>query len=106
MTGFSYSQSNRMGKNSVDCSSLVGRAMKNAGLTADPHMTTRSMKTDDRFIKISKAEARPGDIMWEDGHVGIKLDNGKVLEASSSRNKVREANLGNRFTHAYRIKIK
>lgn len=103
MLGYSYSQANRMGSSSADCSSLVGRAMKDAGLTDNAFMTTRSIPNDSRFTKIPRSEAKPGDILWMKGHVGIKTDRG-ILEASSSQRGVVERNrAGNDFTHAYRI---
>ena len=62
------------------------------------------MTSDSRFIKISKSEARAGDVMWQRGHVALNIGNGKLIEASSSKGVVRYSNLGNRFTHAYRIR--
>lgn len=105
MKGWNYSQSKRHNDGYVDCSSLVGRAMKAAGITDNQQVTTASMVGDNRFAKISKSEAQPGDIMWQKGHVAIYLGNNKVLEASGSKKKVVEQNLNNRFTHAYRIKV-
>lgn len=104
MLGFSYSQKNRFGASSADCSSLVGRAMKAAEITNDAQLTTRSIQNDSRFTKISKSQLQPGDIVWEKGHMALFIGNNKLIEASSSAKKVRYANLGNRFTHGYRIK--
>ena len=104
MLGFKYSQANRFGSNSADCSSLVGRAMKMAGLTNNAQLTTRSIVNDSRFIKISKSEARAGDVMWQSGHVALNVGGGNLIEASSSKGRVRRSKLGNRFTHAYRIR--
>lgn len=104
MLGFSYSQKNRFGASSADCSSLVGRAMKAAGITNDAQLTTVSIQSDSRFMKISKSQLQPGDIVWEKGHMALFIGNNKLIEASSTAGKVRYANLGNRFTHAYRIK--
>lgn len=105
MIDWNYSQSKRMSEGSVDCSSLIGRAMQMAGITNDPFVTTESMTTDKRFIKISKSEIQPGDILWEKGHAAIFLGNNKTLEARYSTKKVGESTLGTRFTHAYRINV-
>lgn len=104
MIGYSYSQSNRMGARSADCSSLVGRAMKKAGITNNANMTTRSMVNDNRFTKVGKGNLQRGDILWERGHVAIFMGGNKTLEARYSIKKVAYGSLGNRFTTAYRIK--
>ena len=104
MIGFSYSQANRMGARSADCSSLVGRAMKMAGITNNAQLTTRSILNDSRFTKISKSSAKKGDILWEKGHMGIYMGGNRTLEARWSTKKVGYSSLGNRFTSAYRIK--
>lgn len=104
MVGFKYSQKNRFGSNSADCSSLIGRAMKMAGITNNAQVTTKSITSDSRFIKIPKSQARAGDVMWQSGHVALNIGNGKLIEASSTKKVVRYSELGNRFTHAYRIK--
>ena len=104
MLGFTYSQANRFGASSADCSSLVGRAMKMAGITNNAQLTTRSIGGDSRFERISKTQMRPGDILWQSGHMGIFLGNNRLIEASYSAKRVKYANLGNRFSYAYRIK--
>lgn len=104
MIGYNYSQGNRFGTSSADCSSLVSRAMIKAGLTDNKTLTTRSIQSDGRFTKISKGDLKPGDIVWETGHMALFVGDGKLVEASSSRGKVRYSNLGNRFTHGYRVK--
>lgn len=104
MIGFSYSQANRMGRRSADCSSLVGRAMKMAGITNNAQLTTRSILNDSRFTKISKSSAKKGDILWEKGHMGIYMGGNRTLEARWSTKKVGYSSLGNRFSYAYRIK--
>lgn len=104
MRGYRYSQANRMGSNSADCSSLVGRAMKKAGLTNNAQLTTRSITSDSRFTRVGKGNLRRGDILWERGHVAIFMGGNRTLEARYSVQRVDYANLGSRFTTAYRIK--
>lgn len=104
MRGYRYSQANRMGSNSADCSSLVGRAMKKAGLTNNAQLTTRSIVNDSRFKRVGKGNLQKGDILWERGHVAIYMGGNRTLEARHSVQRVDYANLGNRFTTAYRIK--
>lgn len=104
MIGFTYSQANRMGSRSADCSSLVGRAMKMAGITNNAQLTTASIKTDSRFKRVTRAKVQRGDILWEKGHMAIYMGGNKTLEARYSMKRVDYASLGNRFTSAYRIK--
>lgn len=104
MIGFTYSQANRMGSRSADCSSLVGRAMKMASITDNPQLTTASIKSDKRFKRVTRAKVQRGDILWEKGHMAIYLGGNKTLEARYSMKRVDYASLGKRFTSAYRIK--
>lgn len=104
MIGYTYSQANRFGSRSADCSSLVGRAMKMAGITNNAQLTTRSIQGDSRFTKISRSQIRKGDILWEKGHMAIYMGGNKTLEARYSMKRVDYASLGKRFTAAYRIK--
>ncbi|PIC72435.1 C40 family peptidase [Sporosarcina sp. P17b] len=104
MLGYRYSQPNRMGPSSADCSSLVGRAMKMAGITNNAHLTTRSIHSDGRFTKVARSQIRRGDILWQRGHVAIYMGGNRTLEARYSIMKVAYGSLGNRFDYAYRIK--
>lgn len=104
MIGFSYSQANRMGSRSADCSSLVGRAMKMAGITNNAQLTTRSIQGDSRFTKIPMSQIKKGDILWVSGHMAIYMGDNRTLEARYSIKKVDYSSRGNRFTAAYRIK--
>ena len=104
MIGFRYSQANRFGSNAADCSSLVGRAMKMAGITNNAQLTTASIKTDSRFTRVTRAKIQRGDILWEKGHMAIYMGGNKTLEARYSMQRVDYASLGKRFTSAYRIK--
>ena len=112
--GDKYSQPRRMERGYSDCSSLIYKALRDAGLL-DSKETTRTISTkfmrdgDPRFEQIPLSQAKRGDILWGQdntpqygGHVAIYLGDGKTLEA-----RVREGVDFNKnrkyFTRAYRI---
>lgn len=84
--GKKYSQANRMGANSFDCSSLVDRASQYAGMnsvtganTKKWSGTTATMKKSVKRGNINNLKA--GDVLYFNGHVGYVVENygnGKV----------------------------
>ena len=113
--GDKYSQPRRMERGYSDCSSLIYKALRDAGLL-DSKETTRTISTkfmrdgDPRFKMIPMSQLQRGDILWGQdntpqygGHVAIYLGDGKTLEA-----RVREGVDFNKkrpyFTRVYRIK--
>lgn len=103
--GSKYSQANRFGKGSFDCSSLVLRAMKASGLdSTGDNLTSSSIHSDKRFMEISKTAIAPGDILWHKGHVAIYTGGNGTIEAMNPKKGVRRGQVGNRFTRFYRVK--
>lgn len=72
------------GPTTFDCSGLTMRAYGAAGITTPRVSGDQAAK----YPKVSKANAKPGDLMHWPGHVGIYAGNGKVYHASSSQGKV------------------
>lgn len=56
------------GPNSFDCSGLVTWAYRQLGIEL-PHQSEAQMARATRVVSVS--EARPGDVLWRYGHVGI-----------------------------------
>ncbi|WPH64085.1 tail lysin [Staphylococcus phage vB_StaM_PB50] len=83
--GAKYSQSNRQGKNSFDCSSLIARSFKKAGLEMDINATTFTFRDGGtKFRKISKGTKKKiGDITLcdNDNHVTMYIGGGKQVES-------------------------
>lgn len=69
----------------VDCSGLVYLVLKKAGLT-NTYRTSGALR--DWAIPISKSEARPGDLVFGPGHVGIYAGNGMMIDAPRPGKKV------------------
>lgn len=103
--GTPYSQAKRMSGAYHDCSSLVLRGMRAAGLdTTGANLTTRTIAGDPRFIQISKNQLRVGDILWKQGHMAIYMGGNKTFEAMNPGTPTGYSSGLNRFTRFYRIK--
>lgn len=61
------------GPNSFDCSGLVTWAYRQVGIYV-PHQSESQYSAARQ--RVSVAEARPGDVLWRYGHVGIAVNNG------------------------------
>ncbi|KAK2962854.1 hypothetical protein BLNAU_2289 [Blattamonas nauphoetae] len=69
----------RLGPNCYDCSGLVYMAYKQAGITAP--ITTYGYPGN--FKAVGLANAQPGDVLWNTGHVGIVGYNNQVIHAAN-----------------------
>jgi hypothetical protein len=95
--GKGYSQANRMGANTYDCSSFVDRSSQAAGMssvtganTKNWANTTVSMSSGAKATKIAPNQIKPGDAILFNGHVvyAIGTANGcniDVVHASNSK---------------------
>lgn len=72
------------GPTRFDCSGLVRYCYKKAGKTVAHSSST--LKRRGKVISLSKA--KPGDIVWRSGHVGVYVGNGKVIHSPSSGKRV------------------
>lgn len=62
----------------LDCSGLCQYCYKKAGITI-PHQSTAILNAAPKRLAVS--QAKPGDILWMSGHVGIYIGDGKTIEA-------------------------
>lgn len=90
-----YSQGNRLGPNSFDCSSAVYYSLIAGGFISEGSMGWTGSLHDVTFpviaTKISRSECRRGDIFlskyWaNEGHTGIFVDNSSIIHCSYGRN--------------------
>lgn len=114
--GDKYSQPKRMQKGYSDCSSLIYKGLRDAGLL-DLSRTTKTISTrymrdgDPRFERIGMNQLQRGDILWwqkpgvshYEGHVAIFLGSGRVLEAIYE-GVVEKSSTRILYQRAYRIK--
>lgn len=73
----------------VDCSGFVQQIMKKFG--ADISRTTYTQVNDGQFVGYDLSNAKPGDIVVFDGHVGIYSGNGMMVHASQEGTDVIES---------------
>jgi cell wall-associated NlpC family hydrolase len=69
------------GPNDYDCSGFTKRAYARAGLQL-PHSSGAQAA---RARTISRAQARPGDLVVGPGHVGVYMGGGMMIDAGNSR---------------------
>lgn len=93
--GCRYSQDLRMSEGYYDCSSLVYRLYKEAGLTLDLTASTQGKACYQKAQIINKKDLKPGDLIfysYEDNgqfrnisHVAIYVGEGKMVHAANTR---------------------
>ena len=94
------------GPNSFDCSGFVYWCLNQAGVGTS-YMTSSGWRNPGRFKKVSMGELQAGDIVVVSGHVGIAAGGGEIIDASSSRGRVKRSSMSgwwrNNFIVAWRI---
>lgn len=104
MEGWTYSQPRRMSYGYADCSSIIIRAMFDAGITNNySNMTTRTIFNDSRFYEIPFDEAKKGDILWTPGHVEVYMGENTTFGAFRPGIDAGYSTGKNRFQRALRI---
>lgn len=104
--GSCYSQdANKRMSSCFDCSSLVYRAYKAAGIDIG---ATYTGAFPGRMREVSTSNLQVGDVLWKPGHVGIYLGNNEVVNAENPRTGVQVRSLDYYrkymgFTKAFRI---
>lgn len=103
MEGWTYSQSQRMQYGFADCSSIISKAMVNAGMTSNPNLNTRSIVSDSRFYQVPMSQIKRGDILWTNGHMEIYMGGDTTFGAFRPGRPAGYASNISRFVRAYRI---
>ncbi len=76
------------GPNTFDCSGFVYYCLNHAGISQG-YMTSAAWQNCSKYPRIhSMSDLRRGDIISFEGHVGIYLGDGEMINASSSKGKV------------------
>lgn len=86
------------GPNSFDCSGLVVWCYAKAGKSL-PHSSGALASAGTR---VSISSAKPGDILWKPGHVGIYIGGGKYIHAPHTGDVVKISSDVHRFSYAVR----
>lgn len=91
------------GPDSFDCSGLVYWVFAQKGISL-PRTTTGYYGYIGSNKEVSWDEAKPGDIVWSDGHMGIYLGNNKYIHAPQSGDVVKvSAGAKESFTRVFRF---
>lgn len=95
-TGLRYTWGGSSPSTGMDCSGLVYYAYNQAGVNL-PRKTAKGYTFGGRII--SQSEAKPGDLVAftgnNYGHMGIYTGNGRIIDASGSRQQVVERSIWN-----------
>lgn len=95
-TGVRYTWGGSSPSTGMDCSGLVYYAYNQAGVNM-PRKTAKGYTFGGRII--SQSEAKPGDLVAftgnDYGHMGIYTGNGRIIDASGSRQQVVERSIWN-----------
>jgi cell wall-associated NlpC family hydrolase len=87
--GEKYSQARRWQTGFSDCSSFVGKALKDIGVTPPGASVTGSYLTWGRLRTISRAAIQPGDILCGSGHIAIAVSSTTAIGQQNGRQNVR-----------------
>ena len=95
------------GSDSFDCSGFVYWVLKQMGV-GQSYLTSSGWRNPGRYTRISSfSDIQAGDIVVVSGHVGIAAGGGEVIDASSSRGRVKRSSMSgwwrNNFIVAWRI---
>lgn len=86
--GEKYSQAKRWQNGFSDCSSFVGKALKDAGISPPGGSTTLSYRTWSRLKNVPRDAIQTGDILSGPGHVAIAVDGTRAIGQQNKRQNV------------------
>jgi cell wall-associated NlpC family hydrolase len=96
----------RRGPRCFDCTGLVSRAWELQGFKGNGYFPFSVFPESPDWYprateikKVSSSELQPGDVLWRDGHVGMFVGNGQVVEAMNYNLGVRKNALSS-FTYS------
>lgn len=84
-----YSQARRWEEGYSDCSSFVGKALKDCGITPPGLSVTGSYLTWRKLKTVSRAEIVAGDLLCGPGHIAIAIDGAQAIGQQNGRHNVR-----------------
>lgn len=96
----------------VDCSGFTQWSLQKAGANIPGRLTSASLRNNPKqynMVEVSMSDLKPGDVLWQQGHVAMYHSAGKIIESGGvSKNilgysGVAVSNMqGRRFAKAYR----
>ena len=86
--GEKYSQARRWQSGYSDCSSFVGKAFKDIGITPPGGSTTISYIGWSQLKRITREQVDAGDLVYSPGHIVIAINNRTAIGQQNSRRNV------------------
>lgn len=90
-----YSQARRWQSGYSDCSSFVGKCLKDVGITPPGASLTYSYMTWSKLRTVSRAQIQAGDILCSGGHVAIALSPTTAIGQQNGRQNVKTDSITN-----------
>jgi hypothetical protein len=90
-----YSQARRWEQGYSDCSSFVGKSLKDAGITPPGGSVTGSYLVWTKLRTVPKSDIQTGDILCSSGHVAIALSPTHAIGQQNGRQNVKVDTIGN-----------
>jgi hypothetical protein len=84
-----YSQAKRWSAGFSDCSSIIGKALKDIGVTPPGGSTTLNYRAWSKLKTVSRDEIQTGDFLCGSGHIAIALDGQRAIGQQNPRQNVR-----------------
>lgn len=87
-----------------DCSGLVQWCCQQAGANIPPRVTDDYTSSASQY-EVNFNDMQPGDVLWNDHHVGIYIGDGKFIHAPQTGDVVKVSSVSayGKFTKAYRF---
>lgn len=83
-----YSQPRRWQNGYSDCSSFVGKSLKDIGITPPGASTTLNYIAWRQLTKVSRDDVKAGDLVYTPGHIVIAIDHNTAIGQQNRRSNV------------------
>lgn len=90
-----YSQGRRWQDGYSDCSSFVGKSLKDVGITPPGGSVTGSYRVWSKLKTVSRDAIQAGDLLCGPGHIAIALDGARAIGQQNTRQNVRIDSIDN-----------
>lgn len=112
IVGTKYKWGGNSPSEGIDCSGFVQWSINQAGGNVPGRLTSSGLRSNPKsygFVEVPFSERKPGDVLWQQGHVAFQHSGGKILESGgTTRHHMGYSGVGivpergRRFSKAYR----
>lgn len=114
LVGLKYQWGGNTPKSGLDCSGFVDWCYTQAGMKIPGRLQSHALRRNPgqfNLVEIPWKDRKPGDVIWQNGHVGMQYYDGKIIESGGvSKHYLGYSGVyiskgsGRRFNKAYRYK--